>query len=41
MGYAPGVIMYLDSGKLNSLGWTAEVDMIEAYKRLVEYLSNS
>lgn len=41
MGYAPDVIMYLDSGKLNSLGWTAEVDMIEAYKRLVEYLSNS
>ncbi len=38
MGYAPDVAMYLDSGKLRSLGWKADVDMVEAYRRLVEYL---
>lgn len=40
MGYAPDVAMYLDSSKLRSLGWEAEVDMVKAYKRLVEYLRN-
>lgn len=39
MGYAPDVEMYLNSDKLRSLGWKAEVDMTEAYKRLAEYLS--
>ena len=38
MGYAPDVAMYLDSGKLRNLGWSAEVGMTEAYTRLVEYL---
>ena len=38
MGYAPDVTMYLDSGKLRNLGWTAEIGMVEAYKRLIEYL---
>ena len=38
MGYAPDVAMFLDSGKLRSLGWNAKVDMVEAYKRLIEYL---
>lgn len=39
MGYAPDVILYLDSGKLKALGWEAGVDMAEAYGRLAEYLS--
>lgn len=39
MGYAPDVGMYLDSGKLRELGWNAKVGMIEAYRRLVEYLT--
>ncbi len=38
MGYAPEVKMYLNSDKLSSLGWNAQVDMIEAYRRLVSYL---
>ena len=38
MGYAPDTAMYLDSGKLRKLGWTAEIDMVEAYQRLVKYL---
>lgn len=38
MGYAPDVAMYLDSGKLRNLGWRANIDMVEAYRRLVEYL---
>lgn len=41
MGYAPDVKMYLDSGKLRELGWNAEVDMAEAYKRLISYLKES
>ena len=40
MGYAPDVAMYLDSGKLRTLGWNAEVGMREAYRRLVDYLNN-
>jgi UDP-glucuronate decarboxylase len=38
MGYAPDVAMYIDSGKLRSLGWKAGVGMAEAYRRLIEYL---
>lgn len=38
MGYAPDVNMYLNSGKLRGLGWTADVGMKNAYERLVEYL---
>ena len=38
MGYAPDVAMFLDSEKLRTIGWDAKVDLIEAYKRLVEYL---
>lgn len=38
MGYAPDVAMYLDSQKLRNLGWEATVDMVEAYRRLVDYL---
>ena len=41
MGYAPTVAMYLDSRKLRSLGWTAEIDMASAYARLVEYIKES
>ena len=37
MGYAPEVQMYLDSGKLNTLDWKAEVGMSEAYDRLRAY----
>ncbi len=38
MGYAPEVRMYLNSDKLLSLGWRAQVDMVEAYRRLAAYL---
>lgn len=38
MGYAPNVKMYLDSNKLRVLGWRADVDMPEGYRRIVEYL---
>ena len=38
MGYAPDVAMFLDSGKLRNLGWKARIGMLEAYKRLTEYL---
>lgn len=41
MGYAPDVAMYLDSGKLRGIGWTASINMVEAYSRLVEYLKDS
>lgn len=38
MGYAPDVSMYLDSGKLRELGWSAKVGIADAYKRLTDYL---
>lgn len=41
MGYAPDTYMYLDSTKLQQLGWKPRVRMEEAYKRLVEYLNAS
>lgn len=41
MGYAPDVKMYLNSDKLRNLGWKAEVGMVEAYKRLSEYLEDN
>lgn len=41
MGYAPDNSMYLCSDKLKMLGWVAEVNMAEAYRRLVEYLEEN
>lgn len=37
-GYAPDVTMFLNSNKLNALGWYPEVSMEEAYRRLTEYI---
>lgn len=37
-GYAPDVNMFLNSDKLRMLGWESQVDMKEAYRRLVEYI---
>lgn len=34
-GYAPDVVMHLNSDKLQSLGWVPEYDLSEMYKRLV------
>lgn len=41
MGYAPNVIMYLNSEKLKSLNWIPNVGMKEAYERLVEYIKEA
>ena len=38
MGYAPDVLMYLDSEKLKKLGWKADISMAESYRRLTTYL---
>ena len=35
LGYAPKVKMHLSSEKLNKFGWKAEVDMKEAYLRMM------
>lgn len=40
MGYAPDVNMYLNSEKLQSLGWHPCVGMKDAYMRLVEYIED-
>ena len=37
-GYAPATKLFLDSTKMQSLGWVAQVGMAEAYRRLIEYL---
>lgn len=37
-GYAPTVKYFLNTDKLESLGWKAEVGMKEAYRLLIEYL---
>lgn len=39
MGYAPDNTMRLSSDRMRGLGWNAEVGMVEAYRRLVEYLT--
>lgn len=41
MGYAPDVEMYLDSSKIGTLGWIPKVNMINAYKRMIEYIDES
>ena len=41
MGYAPDVTLYLDSTKLRNLGWEASVGMVEAYRRIVEYMTET
>jgi len=38
MGYAPDVVMYLNSEKLRSLGWKADISLAESYRRLTTYL---
>lgn len=37
-GYAPSVKMHLSAKKMKSLGWVAEVDMKEAYMRMINDL---
>lgn len=39
-GYAPSVKMKLSSQKLKSLGWQANVDLCEAYRRLICYMKD-
>lgn len=34
-GYAPAVRMKLSGSKMRALGWSPEVDMIEAYRRMI------
>lgn len=40
-GYAPDVQMFLSSEKLKALGWNPEISMVEAYRRLVEYVAQN
>ena len=34
-GYAPAVKMKLSGEKMRALGWSPEVDMVEAYQRMI------
>lgn len=36
-GYAPDVQLKLDASKLRALGWIPQIDLVEAYKRLIMY----
>ncbi len=38
MGYAPDVKLWLDSHKLQQLGWQPTVDLKESYARLIQWL---
>lgn len=38
LGYNPVVKLQLDSSKLQSLGWKANISLEEAFKRLIEYM---
>lgn len=40
-GYAPDVQMFLSSERLKALGWNPEISMVEAYRRLVEYVAQN
>lgn len=37
MGYAPDVKMWLSSKKINELGWYAQINLLEMYRRLINY----
>ncbi len=41
LGYAPKVKMWLDSRKMNQLGWKAEVGLKESYERLIVWLKET
>ncbi|MGN0204632.1 MAG: NAD-dependent epimerase/dehydratase family protein [Coprococcus sp.] len=38
LGYAPAVRMWLDSSRMRSLGWKPEVNLIESYRRMIEWM---
>lgn len=40
-GYAPQTKMHLSSKKLEQLGWQAQVDLEESYRRLIKYLGET
>ncbi len=37
-GYAPDVLLRLSSEKLRKLGWSADVGLADAYRRLIQYI---
>lgn len=38
LGYAPGVKLWLNSEKIRQLGWKPEVEMKEAYERMINWM---
>ena len=38
-GYAPKTVMKLSSKKMNELGWEANVELVDMYKRMINYLN--
>ena len=40
-GYNPEMVIRLDSRKLQSLGWKAEIGLEEMFRRLIESMRNS
>jgi nucleoside-diphosphate-sugar epimerase len=40
LGYAPPVKMWLDAGKMRSLGWEPRVGLADAYKRMIRWMQN-
>ena len=40
-GYAPDVVLRLNSEKLRGLGWNAEIGLEEAYRRLIRYIKEN
>lgn len=38
LGYAPPVKMWLDASKMRKLGWTPQVGLTEAYRRMIRWM---
>lgn len=40
-GYAPSTKMHLSAKKIENIGWHAQIDLEESYRRMIEYMKET